>query len=327
MTDQEFSTWVYNRKPSFEAFGKFVIAEINSRLSAELGKAELDKLLKIQPSFRVKDRSSAMVKQASKKYPDPTYSMTDLVGVRFVVLLKSDISIVERIITTCDSLWTARRDREPKMESDKNPDAFRYQSVHYVIRNITDINVNGIEIPAEITCEIQIRTLLQHAYAELGHDRIYKGDAVVPPSVHRIVARSMALMETTDNLFCEAVEELNRVNKGLTQWCSWLDNAYMTVGPASLQSLDDEDSISIIETYRNILATADTNEVAKYFSEFAVSFVKSRAGFDDLFSKPVILLVYWLIKMHSIETVTKWPLPKFRDNMEAVAVDLGISIS
>jgi ppGpp synthetase/RelA/SpoT-type nucleotidyltranferase len=327
MNDAEFTTWLEAQQDGLYAFGKFVVDQISLRVRDQVGEERSKSFFKIQPNFRRKEIQSAVDKKNSKKYTDPKYQMTDLVGSRFVVLLRSDIKIVENALISCSSYWTARRDREPKQESDKTPDAFRYQSVHYIVRNISDFSVGDVIVPAETACEVQIRTLLQHAYAELGHDRIYKGDAVVPPSVHRIVARSMALMETTDNLFCDAVEELDRINKNTAQWCSWLDSAYLVIGNPSLLSHDDEDCILIIETYSDILATADTNEVISSFANLGAAAVKSRAGRDDLFGRPIVVLVYWLLKNHEIQTVALWPLPKFRSELEMVAADLGISLT
>lgn len=326
MTDIEFSDWLTAQQPGLVVFGKFVISQIESRMKDLVGDDRARAIFKIPPSSRAKEIPSAVKKKRLKNYPDPTHQMTDLVGCRFVVLLRSDIAIVENALINCDSIWTVRRDREPKAESDKTPDAFRYQSVHYIVRNISEITVDGVVVAAETACEVQIRTLLQHAYAELGHDRIYKGDAIVPPSVHRIVARSMALMETTDHLFCEAVEELERINKTTAQWCEWLDDAYLSVGAPSLLSHDDEDAIRIIETYNRFLAVADTTVVLDYFSRFAAVSVKGRAGNDDLFGRPVVMLVYWLLQTHLNETVADWPLPKFRSDLEAVAVDLGVAL-
>jgi ppGpp synthetase/RelA/SpoT-type nucleotidyltranferase len=326
MTDSEFVAWLEARQSGLKAFGEYVVSQIESRAKDQIGETDFKTLFKIKPSFRTKDIPSALKKKNLKKYADPAYQMTDLVGARFVVLLRSDIKVVEDVLINCDSLWTARRDREPKAESDKMPDAFRYQSVHYIVRNIAELNFTGVVIPAETACEIQIRTLLQHAYAELGHDRIYKGDAIVPPSVHRIVARSMALMETADHLFCEAVEELNRINKNTAQWCAWLDTAYATIGTPSLSSHDDGDAILIIETYNALLQAADTTVVLDYFSKYAADSIKTKIGHDDLFGRPVVMLVYWLIHTHLTQTVALWPLPKFRHDLEMVAVDLGVSL-
>jgi putative GTP pyrophosphokinase len=326
MTDTEFGGWLTTQQAALAAFGCFVVDHIKDRVCAELPDSRRKGFFKIEPAFRTKEISSALKKQSKKKYHDPKYQMTDLVGARFVVLLRSDISLVERSLINFSSLWTARRDREPKSEADSNPDAFRYQSVHYIVKNIEDRVCNGVSVPAETSCEIQIRTLLQHAYAELGHDLIYKEDAVVPPSVHRIVARSMALMETTDHLFCEAVEELDRVNKDMAEWCAWLDNAYRSVGAPALETHDDEDATLIIETYSDLLGAADDKDVEAYFRASVVGNIKSRPRVDDLFSRPVVMLVYWLLSHHLIQTASRWPLPKFRNDLELIAADLGISL-
>ena len=327
MTDTHFREWLISQQLGLEAFGHFVVSELKGRVLAELPDSRKHSFFKIEPSFRTKDIQSALKKQSKKAYPDPQVQMTDLVGARFVVLLRSDITLVERCLIGCSSLWTARRDREPKIEADSNPDAFRYQSVHYIVRNTEDRTYNGITIPADTACEVQIRTLLQHAYAELGHDRIYKGDAVVPPSVHRIVARSMALMETTDHLFCEAVEELDRINKDMAGWCAWLESAYRSVGAPALDSHDDDDATTIIETFMDLLTAADEKEVRDYFQNSVVENIKKRPRVDDLFSRPVVMLVYWLLSRHSVQTASRWPLPKFRDDLEMIAADLGIALS
>ncbi|TOO37902.1 (p)ppGpp synthetase, partial [Vibrio parahaemolyticus] len=75
--------------------------------------------------------------------------------------------------------------------------------MHYVVRARVDLQVKGLMIKAGTPCEIQVRTLLQHAYAELTHDAVYKAKTVVEPEVHRTVAKSMALIETTDDFFSD----------------------------------------------------------------------------------------------------------------------------
>lgn len=326
MNDADFTHWLTGQQTGLDAFGRFVVDEITRRAANQIGEEFSKKIFKITPNHRCKEIESAVKKKNKKRYQDPCFQMTDLVGARFVVLLRSDIAIIETVLLNCDSLWTARRDREPKSETDLTPDAFRYQSVHYIVRNIEERTYEGTTIPAELTCEVQIRTLLQHAYAELGHDRIYKGDLAIPPSVQRIVARSMALMESTDHLFCEAVEELERINKDTAKWCQWLDAAYQLIGQPCLASHDDEDAVLLIETYKDLLATADTASIDLMIANGVRQGVLTRVGKDDLFGRPVVLLVYWLMQNHPITTASRWPLPKFRDELETVAADLGQSM-
>ena len=150
---------------------------------------------------------SALGKVSRKGYDNPIVQMTDLIGVRFVVLLSVEIRTISDIIENCDK-WHATVSKDYLSEIDVNPKIFDYQSRHYEVRPITQFDYRGESITPEMCCEVQVRTLLQHAYAELVHDSIYKPSGDVPKSAERQIARSMALMETTDDLFCKTMEIL-----------------------------------------------------------------------------------------------------------------------
>ncbi|MCC2018497.1 hypothetical protein QM121_09360 [Enterobacter hormaechei] len=78
----------------------------------------------------------------------------------------------------------------------------------------------------QICCEVQVRTLLQHAYAELVHDSVYKPVGIVPKSAERHIARSMALMETTDDLFCSTMKLLYETNVERNKFNNSLSELY-----------------------------------------------------------------------------------------------------
>lgn len=324
MTDDQFEQWLLSQRPALEAFGELVVSEVTRLVRENVGEERARQFFKVTPNSRVKEIKSALKKQKKKKYADPTVQMTDFVGARFVVLLRSDIEIVQRAIVNCRN-WTARRDREPKLETELEPDAFRYQSTHFVVHSSDEIEHNGVKIPAQTACEIQVRTLLQHAYAELGHDRIYKEEGVVPASVHRIVAKSMALMETTDELFCQAVEELSRVNKDVAQWCTWMDSCFKGFALPYWDSQDDEETVTILETFQDILITADHDDVRQLFDRVGLKRARDVPVGHLLFKRPVVMVLYWLIQNHLDETKRRWPLPKFVNDVELVAADLGMA--
>lgn len=129
--------------------------------------------------------------------------MTDILGVRFVVLLESDIKVVEDALVGIN-IWTPRKDRTPLIEKEKNPEVFDYKSVHYVVKNNDLITFESGEVVQDTPCEIQIRTLAQHAYAEFVHDRVYKGEKNPSAKLRRLMAKAMAMLEATDEIFEEA---------------------------------------------------------------------------------------------------------------------------
>lgn len=309
--------------PALDAWGQFVVDRLLELVKLEVGDERFPMFFKVRPCFRLKDPDSAERKQEKKRYAIPAEQMTDLVGARFVVLLQTDIEIVERAIQS-HTAWTKRKDRDPNGERHEQPTHFDYQSVHYILRNNKETELYGVKVPEGIPCEVQIRTLLQHAYAELVHDKFYKAVKLTPPSARRLVARSMALMETTDKMFCEAVRELELVNQERGQWCALADEEIGPLMPCFIKTAEDPDALDILDTFKDLLDVANRDEVKLMKSRPLVAKIQQRAGDGGLFAKPVVLLVYWLVKEHGIELDAHWPLPALRSDIDRIKSDLGI---
>src|SRR3546814_10997244 len=64
-------------------------------------------------------------------------------------------------------------------------------------------------------CEVQLRTLLQHAHSQLTHDTIYKPKTIASSHTKRFVARSMALIETVDDFFVQVMIEIEKAGEPL----------------------------------------------------------------------------------------------------------------
>lgn len=310
-------------RPALDAWGRFVVDRIQELVKLEVGEERFPMFFKVKPSFRLKDSDSAERKQEKKRYANPAEQMTDLVGARFVVLLQTDISLVERVIQS-HTAWTKRKDRDPIDERDEKPTHFDYQSVHYILRNNKNTDLYDVNVPEGIACEVQIRTLLQHAYAELVHDKFYKAVKLTPPSARRLVARSMALMETTDQMFCEAVRELELVNQEREQWCALVDEEIGPLIPHFTRTDHDADALEILDTFKDVLDAANRDEVKSMKSAPLVAKIQQRATAGGLFSKPVVLLVYWLAREHGLVLDSHWPLPAFRSDIARIKSDLGI---
>lgn len=324
MSETEFGDWLDEFRPALEAWADFIVERVTEFVKLELGDEVYKSFFKIPPSYRSKEKKSAIKKLQRKKYALPKEQMTDLVGSRFVVLLKTDIYVVEKAITG-QTAWAISRDRNPVDEQAKDPTSFEYQSVHYLLRNTKEFIHKGVTIPEGLSCEVQIRTVLQHSYAELGHDRIYKGDHV-PLSVQRLVARCMALMETTDEMFVNAVHELDQVNREIEHWCTFLDETVKPILPFITPTSTDPESREILDTYKDLLKGASLDSVKALLTPFVTNKIQVRAASaDGLFAKPVVLAVYWLVKNHSFEVSQVWPVPGLSNDLDQVKADLGVA--
>lgn len=325
MGESEFGDWLDEMRPTLEAWGDFIVGRVAELVQLDLGNEAYKKFFKIPPSYRSKERKSALKKLKKKRYSQPKEQMTDLVGARFVVLLKTDIEVVERAIVG-QTAWAISRDRNPLDEQAKDPTSFEYQSVHYLLRNNKEFIHNGVTIPEGLSCEVQIRTLLQHAYAELGHDRIYKGEQHIPLTVQRLVARCMALMETTDEMFVNAVHELDQVNRELEHWCDFLDQTVKPILTTITPTCHDSEARDILNTYKDLLKEASLDGVKAELTPFVTKKIQERASLTGgLFAKPVVLAVYWLVKAHPYEVSQIWPVPGMRNGLDQVKADLGVA--
>lgn len=320
----DFGNWLDEVHPALEAWGGFVVSKMTELVELEMEQQRFKTFFKVPPGFRVKDKQSALSKLKLKKYLEPKEQMTDLVGARFVVLLKSDMDILERVLIAYPN-WVRSKDRDPTGEQRDKPKHFDYQSVHYIVRAPKELVVDGITVPENLACEVQIRTVLQHAYAELVHDKFYKGIGCIPPSADRLVARCMALMETTDGMFVEAVNELEAVNKSREHWCNALDNLVGSLIPGYTPTADDDDALEILEEYRDMLESASVEVVKAKLIQQVIKKIQTNHSQGNLYSKPIVLLVYWLLEADAYQVCARWPVPALRSGFDQVCAHLGIS--
>lgn len=320
----DFISYLKSHEKVFRAWGEFVAEEIQNRLSKEIDPISVNNFLKIDPKVRTKEIPSALAKIGRKNYTSPKTQMTDLVGVRFVVLLAEHIKIVCDIIESSDK-WNVTVSKDFIEEIQQNPKAFDYQSKHYEIRPKQEFTTSkGITIPAELCCEVQVRSLLQHAYAELVHDNIYKPNGDVPKQAEREVAKSMALMETTDDLFSRTLQILNDSNKPLEEMLQNLSQLYQReVGV--ITDMDKKTNMIFLETFRKSIDSSNVESICNLLKKKKYILVKIQESATEMyfFRQPVVLFVYWLIETFGADEICqKWPLPAYNKSLKLICTDL-----
>lgn len=311
--------------PAYDAWGRFVTSEIirNIKLSDE----EKEGFLKVPAKHRLKKESS--IRGKAERYGINNFSedITDLIGVRFVVLLTSELGLIENAIQKCER-FSWKKVRDYGVQADTNPELFDYQSIHYFVSPKENFKIDEISIDKNLICEVQIRTLLQHAYAELTHDNIYKPIHIVPSSARRLVARSMALMETTDELFCGTLESLRIANAPRNNLFSSLKEIYLNRVSNRPDLFDTRLNFEIIDTYREIIDFENISvEILNFFDEkdhlFNEIADQHRVGF--LFDQPVVLLLHYLVEKNDFKVKTRWELMSLKEQLRIIFSNLGIA--
>src|SRR3954466_3034719 len=125
-------------------------------------------------------------------YADPLTEITDVVGVRVITYLQSDVAAVAQLFA--DQL-TIIHDRDLGEETARDG-RFGYASRHLLL--------SSGAVP-ERPASVQVRTVLQHAWAELEHDIRYKGTvpAEHAPDLDRRFTLAAGLLELADREFSE----------------------------------------------------------------------------------------------------------------------------
>lgn len=319
MNENEFRKKYQNEKASYQAWGEYVKETIISALREE-GKTE--NILKIPVCPRVKDEDSIIAKAyyRGKKYKDPYFDITDKVGIRFVVLTTDEINIIKKIVERIDK-WTYSEDVDYEENIKQKPEIFNYQSVHYIVRSCSEIVCNGIKVNIDTPCEIQIRTLLQHAYAELSHDTVYKKKEEIPSHVKRVLARSMALIETTDILFKEVYDVLRKEDSRYTEFNKWADK-YCT-----FENSTERLNRFIYSSYQKLLINNQItiSDLDKFIQgrTYLQERIKDKKKLNILYRQPIILLLFYLIKNFRCQMLLDWPLDD--DILSPIFTDLGVS--
>lgn len=146
---------------------------------------------------RVKSPNSLRHKLAR---PDRTYaslwSITDLVGIRVTVYFEDAIADVARALES--ELAVDYSNSIDKLRFDDHRH-FGYRSLHYVCA--LALPGSSDQVPSEARFEVQVRTVVQHAWAEVEHDLGYKSLDAVPEAIRRRFSRVASLLEIADEEF------------------------------------------------------------------------------------------------------------------------------
>ncbi len=150
---------------------------------------------------RVKAAQSIQGKLAR---PEKTYQsltdLTDLLGVRVITYFEDGVDeVARRIEASLDVDLTHTIDKRAFEALDR----FGYRSLHYICHappELLDEHGQGEELRG-LRFEIQVRTILQHAWAEIEHDMGYKSSTELPAVLRRRFSRLAGLLELADEEF------------------------------------------------------------------------------------------------------------------------------
>lgn len=155
-------------------------------------------------SFGNKASKPSPVNPQEPKYKDPLKEITDLSAARIITFLPGTVGKV----CTCIESEFVVLEKTDKAEELMDEGKFGYHSIHFLVTFPQDrIRLPEYKRFAELIFEIQIRTILQHAWAEMEHDIQYKSASVIPTVIRRRFIALAGMLEIADREFQALQEE------------------------------------------------------------------------------------------------------------------------
>lgn len=156
--------------------------------------------------YRVKTRKSLEGKINKKKKYTSIDDITDIIGIRIITHYADD---VDKIAELVESEFLIDKDNSIDKRITIDPEKFGYLSLHYIASlNETRTPLKEYETYKDIKAEIQIRSILQHAWAEIEHDIGYKSATGLPNDIKRYFSRLSGLLEIADDEFIKIKEKI-----------------------------------------------------------------------------------------------------------------------
>ena len=163
---------------------------------------------------RIKEKESLSKKIEGKSKYQELEDITDIVGCRIITYFEDD---VEKIVDIIGKEFEIDEDNSIDKKKIMDPDKFGYLSYHIVCSiNNERGKLRENQNYKNIKFEIQIRTILQHAWAEIEHDIGYKSNVEVPRDFRRKFSRIAGMLEIVDDEFSRLKRDIHDYVKDIS---------------------------------------------------------------------------------------------------------------
>lgn len=232
---------IYDKyRPQYENILRKVTRKINRLL--------IHTSIETTTKYRLKSFNSFFNKLSQlRNENEKPVAINDFLGIRIICPFIEDLTQVEEIIS--DNFTILEVERKGEKHSFRE---FSYDSIHLLI-DIEDIYENGSIPHVRKVCEIQLRTILQEAWAEVEHELIYKANfSLLNEPIKRKLASLNASLTLSDIIFQE-IRDYQKEIEMRRQKCRTSIEAKMEI-PSDISILAplSETSTSINQVNRSI---------------------------------------------------------------------------
>lgn len=273
--ENELTMWLSAYDQSLPKF-KDLLIEIENDLRTAIASSQL----KIHTcGGRIKTRESFSLKISKKRYADPLVDMHDVVGIRVVCLFIDDLVLVDEVVRkTFDVL------KYEDKTKNSAPDRFGYRSVHYDCRLPPSRSGPRYDHIKGIVFEVQVRTILQDAWAVVEHYLGYKGLTSIPNEAQADFGALVGLFHLADKTF-QQIRDTARLQDNVAKSSVRAVLDLRTKGaklPTTLTSIDRSTLKALLRSMYPTRAESLDSEYSELVEELARSNVSDISRLRDL---------------------------------------------
>lgn len=252
---------------------------------------------------RVKTVESLEGKVKRKNYSNLA-EITDLCGIRIITYFSDDVDKIAELISQEFEVDVENTIDKRKSE---DPTKFGYVSLHYVVglkaENTSPTLYGRFK---NIKLEIQIRTVMQHAWAEIEHDLGYKSKEDIPDKYRRQFSRLAGLIELADDNFLQLKNNINNYEQEIREKLS-TSKKELPIDSSTLMTYvkEDQNYIELLNTIKSSDMDIDFNIDSSFLSTVVQRVkklgLKTIGEIDELLERyKDIFLRIWEIEMNII---------------------------
>ena len=288
---------IQNVYDSYRPLLMLIMGNIENDLKKTISLASMPTYKSRIKTFKSYYRKILRLKADESEVSTKLVTLTDMMGIRVICAFLEDLPEVVRQIKE----HYAVREVEYK-GADQTFREFGYESIHVLIAIPEHClpKHTDIEIPENLVCEIQIRTILQDAWAEVEHELIYKTEFTPFDMPLRRKLASMNASLTLADITFQEIRDYQRKLHAETDarreaFYKQVDKATLAYVP-ELQAKKAEKSISRVSPYvrgtiDDLLLEAihahNTGELAR-----AVAIYTQILDSDPVPAKPVLAVIH-----------------------------------
>lgn len=213
---------------------------------------------------RVKTVESLEGKVKRKNYSNLA-EITDLCGIRIITYFSDDVDKIAELISQEFEVDVENTIDKRKSE---DPTKFGYVSLHYVVglkaENTSPTLYGRFK---NIKLEIQIRTVMQHAWAEIEHDLGYKSKEDIPDQYRRQFSRLAGLIELADDNFLQLKNNINNYEQEIREKLP-TSKKELPIDSSTLMTYvtEDQNYIELLNTIKSLDVDIDFNINSSFLS-------------------------------------------------------------